>query len=101
VILRIRIEQQTTTLPKATCNGKSSSPSLSHSTLLLMSNVMSSLKFFVFVRSEDLMAEMSDDKSFFLLEDDEEVGGGGGISEETKRVKKLQLQRCFSLNYKL
>lgn len=40
-----------------------------------MSNVMSSLKFFVFVRSEDLMAEMSDDKSFFLLEDDDIASG--------------------------
>ena len=79
-MLRIRI---TTELPKATCNGKSSSPSLSHSTLLLMSNVMSSLKFFVFVRSEDLMAEMSDASLVFL--DDEEVGGG--IAEETKSVK--------------
>ena len=40
-----------------------------------MSNVMSSLKFFVFVRPEDLMAEMSDDKSFFLLEDDDIASG--------------------------
>ena len=48
-----------------------------------MSNVMSSLKFFVLVRSEDLMAEMSDASLVFL--DDEEVEGG--IAEETKSVK--------------
>ena len=48
-----------------------------------MSNVMSSLKFFVFARSEDLMAEMSDASLVFL--DDEEVEGG--IAEETNSVK--------------
>ena len=40
-----------------------------------MSKVMSSLKVFVFVRSEDLMAEMSDDRSFFLTEDDDIASG--------------------------